>query len=70
MQVAVKTTIDDVLAHVAELEPTIRAASAEAERERRLSAHVAEALRDAGATTCSGPVAGAVSSSTRCPHSG
>ena len=39
------TTVDEVLGRVAELEPTIRAASAEAEIERRLSAHVAEALR-------------------------
>jgi len=48
MQTAVRTTVDEVLGRVAELEPMIRAASAEAEIERRLSAHVAEALRDAG----------------------
>jgi alkylation response protein AidB-like acyl-CoA dehydrogenase len=48
MQTAVRTTVDEVLGRVAELEPMIRAASAEAERERRLSAHVAEALREAG----------------------
>ena len=48
METAVITTVDEVLGRVAELEPTIRAASAEAERERRLSAHVAEALREAG----------------------
>ena len=47
-QVQVRTTVDEVLGRVAELEPMIRAASAEAEIERRLSAHVAEALRDAG----------------------
>jgi alkylation response protein AidB-like acyl-CoA dehydrogenase len=48
METAVRTTVDEVLGRVAELEPLIRAASAEAETERRLSAHVAEALRDAG----------------------
>jgi alkylation response protein AidB-like acyl-CoA dehydrogenase len=48
MQTQVSTTVDEVLSRVAELEPLIRAASAEAEIERRLSAHVAEALRDAG----------------------
>jgi alkylation response protein AidB-like acyl-CoA dehydrogenase len=48
MQTQVRTTVDEVLGRVAELEPMIRAASAEAEIERRLSAHVAEALRDAG----------------------
>src|SRR6185503_4759792 len=48
METAVRTTVDEVLGRVAELEPRIRAASAEAEIERRLSAHVAEALRDAG----------------------
>src|SRR5262245_16241756 len=48
MQTQVMTTVDEVLGRVAELEPMIRAASAEAESERRLSAHVAEALRDAG----------------------
>jgi len=48
MQTAVRTTVDEVLGRVAELEPMIRAASAEAEIERRLSAHVAEVLRDAG----------------------
>jgi alkylation response protein AidB-like acyl-CoA dehydrogenase len=48
METQVLTTVDEVLGRVAELEPMIRAASAEAERERRLSAHVAEALRDAG----------------------
>src|SRR5262245_17906666 len=48
MQTAVRTTVDEVLGRVAELEPMIRAAAAEAERERRLSAHVAEALREAG----------------------
>ena len=48
METAVRTTVDEVLDRVAELEPMIRAASAEAEIERRLSAHVAEALRDAG----------------------
>jgi len=48
MQTAVRTTVDEVLGRVAELEPMIRAASAEAEIERRLSAHVAAALRDAG----------------------
>lgn len=48
METAVRTTVDEVLGRVAELEPMIRAASAEAEIERRLSAHVAEALRDAG----------------------
>ena len=47
-QVQVRMTVDEVLGRVAELEPMIRAASAEAEIERRLSAHVAEALRDAG----------------------
>jgi len=48
METAVITTLDDVLGRVAELEPMIRAASAEAEIERRLSVHVAEALRHAG----------------------
>jgi alkylation response protein AidB-like acyl-CoA dehydrogenase len=48
METQVKTTVDEVLGRVAELEPMIRAAAAEAEIERRLSAHVAEALRDAG----------------------
>jgi alkylation response protein AidB-like acyl-CoA dehydrogenase len=48
METEVITTVDEVLGRVAELEPMIRAASAEAEIERRLSAHVAEALRDAG----------------------
>ena len=48
METQVITTVDEVLGRVAELEPMIRAASAEAEIERRLSAHVAEALRDAG----------------------
>jgi alkylation response protein AidB-like acyl-CoA dehydrogenase len=48
MQTAVITTVDEVLSRVAELEPIIRAASAEAESERRLSAHVAEALQGAG----------------------
>ena len=48
METEVRTTVDEVLGRVAELEPMIRAASAEAEIERRLSAHVAEALRDAG----------------------
>ena len=48
MQTAVRTTVDEVLGRIAELEAMIRAASAEAEIERRLSAHVAEALRDAG----------------------
>ena len=48
METQVITTVDEVLGRVAELEPMIRAASAEAENERRLSAHVAEALRDAG----------------------
>jgi alkylation response protein AidB-like acyl-CoA dehydrogenase len=48
METAVETTVDEVLGRVAELEPLIRAASAEAEVERRLSAGVAEALRDAG----------------------
>jgi len=48
METAVRTTVDEVLGRVAELEPMIRAGSAEAEIERRLSAHVAEALRDAG----------------------
>jgi alkylation response protein AidB-like acyl-CoA dehydrogenase len=48
METEVITTVDEVLDRVAELEPMIRAASAEAEIERRLSAHVAEALRDAG----------------------
>ena len=48
MDTAVITTVDEMLGRVAELEPMIRAASAEAEIERRLSAHVAEALRDAG----------------------
>ena len=48
MQTAVRSTVDEVLGRVAELEPMIRAASAEAERERRLSADVAEALRAAG----------------------
>ena len=46
METQVITTVDEVLGRVAELEPMIRAASAEAEIER-LSAHVAEALRDA-----------------------
>ena len=48
MQIAVRTTVDEVLGRIADLEPMIRTASAEAEIERRLSAHVAEALRDAG----------------------
>jgi indole-3-acetate monooxygenase len=48
METQVMTTVDEMLARVADLEPMIRAASAEAEIERRLSAHVAEALRDAG----------------------
>ena len=48
MDTAVITTVSDVLGRVAELEPMIRAASAEAETERRLSAPVAEALREAG----------------------
>src|SRR6185503_13227592 len=48
METAVITTLDDVLGRVAELEPMIRAASAEAEIERRLSVDVAEALRHAG----------------------
>jgi len=48
VETQVITTVDEVLGRVAELEPMIRAASAEAEIERRLSAHVAEALRDAG----------------------
>jgi len=48
METQIITTVDEVLGRVAELEPMIRAASAEAEIERRLSAHVAEALRDAG----------------------
>src|SRR5262247_965714 len=48
MQTAIRTTVYEVLGRVAELEPMIRAAAAEAEIERRLSAHVAEALRDAG----------------------
>jgi alkylation response protein AidB-like acyl-CoA dehydrogenase len=48
IETEVRTTADEVLGRVAELEPMIRAASAEAEIERRLSAHVAEALRDAG----------------------
>jgi indole-3-acetate monooxygenase len=48
METQLITTVDEVLGRVAELEPMIRAASAEAEIERRLSAHVAEALRDAG----------------------
>ena len=48
METAVRTTVDEVLGRVAELEPMIRAASAEAETKRRLSPHVAEALRDAG----------------------
>ena len=48
MEIAIRTTADEVLGRVAELEPMIRAGSAEAEIERRLSAHVAEALRDAG----------------------
>jgi alkylation response protein AidB-like acyl-CoA dehydrogenase len=48
METAVMTTVDEVLGRVAELESMIRAASAEAEVERRLSARVAEALRDAG----------------------
>jgi indole-3-acetate monooxygenase len=48
METQVMTTVDEVLGGVAELEPMIRDASAEAESERRLSAHVAEALRDAG----------------------
>jgi alkylation response protein AidB-like acyl-CoA dehydrogenase len=48
MESQVITTVDEVLGRVAELEPMIRAASAEAEIERRLSAHVAEALRGAG----------------------
>jgi alkylation response protein AidB-like acyl-CoA dehydrogenase len=48
METAVRMTVDEVLGRVAELEPMIRAASAEAEIERRLSPHVSEALRDAG----------------------
>ena len=48
METVVRTTADEVLGRVAELEPMIRAGSAEAEIERRLPAHVAEALRDAG----------------------
>jgi alkylation response protein AidB-like acyl-CoA dehydrogenase len=44
----VDATVDEVLGRVAELEPMIRAASAQAEIERRLSTHLAEALRDAG----------------------
>jgi alkylation response protein AidB-like acyl-CoA dehydrogenase len=48
MQTAVRTTVDEVLGRVAELEPMIRAASAAAERERRLPAHLTEALREAG----------------------
>ena len=48
MDTQVGTTVDDVLGSVAELEPMIRAASAEAETERKLSARVAEALREAG----------------------
>src|SRR5262245_7195231 len=48
MQTAIRTTVDEVLGRVAELEPMIRAAPAEAERERRLSAGGAEALREAG----------------------
>jgi alkylation response protein AidB-like acyl-CoA dehydrogenase len=48
METQFMTTVDEVLGRVAELEPMIRTASAEAEIERRLSAHVAEALRDAG----------------------
>ena len=48
METQVITTVDEVLGRVADLEPIIRAASAEAEIERRLSARVSEALRDAG----------------------
>ena len=48
METAVRMTVDEVLGRVADLEPMIRAASAEAEIERRLPARVAEALRDAG----------------------
>ena len=64
------TTVDEVLGRVAELEPMIRAASAEAEIEQRLSAHVAGRCGTRGATACSGRVAGAASSSTLCPRSG
>jgi alkylation response protein AidB-like acyl-CoA dehydrogenase len=48
METQVRTTVDEVLRRVAELEPMIRAASAEAEIERRLSAHVAEAAAGRG----------------------
>jgi alkylation response protein AidB-like acyl-CoA dehydrogenase len=48
MQTQVITTVDEVLGRVAELEPMIRSASAKAEIERRFSAHVSDALRDAG----------------------
>ena len=70
METQVITTVDEVLARVAELEPMIRAASAEAEIERRLSAPVAEALRDAGCYHLFRPRSGATSSSTRCLRSG
>jgi indole-3-acetate monooxygenase len=48
METQVITTVDEVMGRVAELEPIIRAASAEADIERRLSARVADALRDRG----------------------
>src|SRR4029453_14273836 len=48
MDTAVRTTVDEVLGRVAELEPMIRAASAEAERERRLSAPVPRGVGHGG----------------------
>jgi alkylation response protein AidB-like acyl-CoA dehydrogenase len=48
MVTQVKTNVEEVFARVADLEPMIRAASAEAETERRLSTQIAQALRQAG----------------------
>lgn len=42
------TTTDELLGRVTEIAPTIRAHSAQTERERRLSRPVVEAMRDAG----------------------
>lgn len=43
-----RASVDEILDRVAELEPMIRAASAQAEAERRLPGEVAEALAEAG----------------------
>jgi alkylation response protein AidB-like acyl-CoA dehydrogenase len=48
MESADRVTVDEVLARVADFEPVLREASAQAEAERRLPDHVAEALRNAG----------------------